>query len=60
MMPSAPKAARRPTSIRLSPQVYAWLRNYAHEQNLSQSDIVDDILREYATEQLQSRKVTNA
>jgi hypothetical protein len=57
-MVSSPEHPKRSTNVRLDPIVYNWLRHYAHDEGLSQSEVIESLLREFMEEHPAARKST--
>jgi hypothetical protein len=60
MMISSPleRTAKRSTNVRLSHPVYDWLHDYAHDEGLSQSEVIESVLQQFMEEHPTTRKST--
>ena len=55
MTPPKDPVAKRATTVRLTGVTYGALRDYAHDENLSQSEVVEAVLRDFFTEHYTSK-----
>lgn len=56
MTPPKDPVTKKATNVRLTEVTYGALRDYAHAENLTQSEVVEAVLRDFFTEHYASKR----
>lgn len=56
MTPPKDPVAKKATNVRLTEVTYGALRDYAHAENLTQSEVVEAVLRDFFTDHYTSKR----